>query len=75
MSEEFRKDTEQVSSEGELPGAAESAQQKPEGYTEQSEQHTEGRENASAVETVSGQTDASKGQPTSGTTYSWSIRN
>ena len=70
MSEEFRKDTEQVSSE-ENTGAAESAQQKPEGYTEQSEQHTEGRENASAVETVSGQTDASKGQPTSGTTYSW----
>lgn len=70
MSEEFRKDTEQVSSE-ENTGAAENAQQKPEGYTEQSEQHTEGRENASAVETVSGQTDASKGQPTSGTTYSW----
>lgn len=70
MSEEFRKDTEQVSSE-ENTGAAENAQQKPEGYTEQSEQHTERRENASAVETVSGQTDVSKGQPTSGTTYSW----
>ena len=54
-----------------IPVQRKTRSRKPEGYTEQSEQHTEGRENASAVETVSGQTDASKGQPTSGTTYSW----